>query len=207
MRYTFYPKLVRRKKYLTKKNGKFYVYSRYRLEIAEDCLQRCVYCDAHDDEVGGASVMELDHFKPSGRPEFKGLLNDPRNLVYSCRSCNGLKTEFWPALGTVHTFVGDDGFIDPFEVDRLQYFAVRANGRIHAKKPPASYMIRLLGLDRPFMQRLRERRRLMGRVVSLAGEIDRSSGTRSSGRSGASASAKAARLVLKLAELEKRRST
>jgi hypothetical protein len=207
MRYTFYPKLVRRKKYLTKKNGKFYVYPRYRLEIAEDCLHRCVYCDGHDHEVGGASVMELDHFRPSGRPEFKALLNDPRNLVYSCRSCNGLKSEFWPASGTVQTFVGDDGFIDPFNLDRLQYFAIRANGRIHAKKPPASYMIELLGLDRPFMRRLRERRRLMGRVVSLAGELEGASGTRSTGRPNASASAKAALLVLKLAELEKRRST
>jgi hypothetical protein len=202
MEYTFYPKLVRRPKYTAKKNGKFYVYPRYRLEIAEDCLQRCVYCDAHEYEVG-ASIMELDHFRPSGLAEFKPLLNDPRNLVYSCRSCNGLKHEFWPALGTVHTFVGNDGFIDPFAVNRRQYFVVRPNGRIAAKKPPASYMITLLGLDRPFMRRLRERRRLMGKVVLLAGELKGGSGVKASAESRA-ASAEAARLVLKLAALEKR---
>jgi hypothetical protein len=204
MEYTFYPKLVRRPKYVTKKNGKFYVYTRYRLEIAEDCLQRCVYCDAHECEVG-ASIMELDHFRPGGLAAFKALLNDPSNLVYSCRSCNGLKRQLWPALGTVYTFVGNEGFVDPFAVNRRRYFAVRANGRIEAKKPPASYMIKLLGLDRTFMRRLRERRRLMGKVVSLAGELKDGSGVKALAKSRA-ASAEATRLVLKLAALEKRRS-
>jgi len=202
MQYKFYPKLARRTEYLTKKNGKFYVYARYRLEIAEDCLKRCVYCDAHEYEVGGASVMELDHFRPRSLVEFKDLINDPRNLVYSCRNCNGLKHELWPALGTVHTFVGTDGFIDPFEVNRRHYFAVRANGRIEARKSPAGYMISLMGLDRPFMRRLRQSRRLMAKVVALAEEMEDQAKLQSSVKSN---SAKAVRLILKLSELERRR--
>jgi len=201
----FYPKLNRRNPYLTKKNGKFYVYSRYRTEIAEDCLQRCVYCDAHEDEVGGASAMELDHFRPSSLAPFVNLKNDPTNLVYSCGSCNGLKHDAWPALGTAGTFIGNDGFIDPFDVDRLKYFAIRSNGRIQGKRPPASYIIGLLGLDRKFMRRLRQRRRLMAQVVALAAEAKGSSRGKGRKRSRASAQSKAVRLVVKLAKLEKRR--
>jgi hypothetical protein len=206
MRYKFYPKLVRRAKYLTKNNGKFYVYARYRDEIGEDCLRRCVYCDAHEEDVGGDSVMELDHFRPISFTEFKHLTNDPQNLHYSCRSCNNLKREYWPARGTAKTYVGTDGFVDPFLVNRLDYFSCQSNGQIKAKTPPAAYMIGLLGLDRPFMRRLRQKRILMSQITSLAEHPGNSSKAKDSKARKANA-AKLERLILKLVTLEKRRSS
>jgi 5-methylcytosine-specific restriction endonuclease McrA len=88
----FFPRLQRRSNYSVKRTGDFYEYSHYKQEIREDCLGRCVYCDSHENEVGGHECMELDHFKPKKYDEHKHLINHPSNLVWSCRGCNRLKT-------------------------------------------------------------------------------------------------------------------
>ncbi len=61
----FFPLLKRRKQYKTKRDGNYYAnYNEYRQEIREDCLGRCVYCDRHENEIGGSESMKLDHFRP-----------------------------------------------------------------------------------------------------------------------------------------------
>lgn len=154
----FFPPLTRREKYPVKTNGGFYVYSRYREEIAEDCKHRCVYCDASSNEVGGAEAMQLDHFRPESFPEFVDLINDPRNLHYACGRCNLWKSDWWPARGSNGTHNGTEGFIDPFTEDRREYFVIKPDGRIQPLQPPAAYLIRLLRLDREFIRKLRELR-------------------------------------------------
>lgn len=154
----FFPKLKRRKQYKTKKNGQYYVYGAYKQEIREDCLGHCVYCDCHENEIGGSDSMQLDHFRPQKYKEYRHLLNDPYNLHWSCAGCNGLKSDHWPARGTDDTIVGQEGFIDPFSEDRRNYFEVRSNGELVALNPPATYMITLLVLNRATRKRVRERR-------------------------------------------------
>jgi hypothetical protein len=111
--------------------------------------------------------MELDHFRPKSRKEFRHLANNPLNLHYACRSCNGLKSNNWPAPGTKRTFFGVAGFIDAFEVNRSAYFFVARNGALRPLKHPAAYMATLLALDRPFLRRLRELRQLKKRLGNL----------------------------------------
>ena len=154
----FFPVLVRRDAYSAKTDGGYYVYSHYRIEIAEDCQHRCVYCDSDADEVGGAEAMQLDHFRPESFPEFAHLINDPRNIHYSCGRCNLWKSDCWPARGSDGTHNGSEGFVDPFVEDRRAYFEVLPDGRIQPKQSPAAYVIRLLRLDREFMRKLRELR-------------------------------------------------
>jgi hypothetical protein len=169
----FFPNLTRRDVYSVKANGQFYIYSHYRAEIAEDCQHRCVYCDALADEVGGAEAMQLDHFRPESFPEFANLINDPRNIHYACGRCNLWKSDWWPASGTNNTHNGTDGFVDPFIEDRQVYFEVAANGTIRPLRPPASYMIRLLRLDREFLRKLRELRILRQAWRQRVAEIRR----------------------------------
>ena len=143
----FFPKLKRRKQYRTNSEGEYYVnYQAYRQEIRQDCLGRCVYCDLHENELSGQAGMHIDHFRP--KDKFRELANNPHNLVWSCAPCNGNKSNHWPALGTDNTFVGNEGFIDPFEENRLDYFKVRSDGSIIPLKPPAEYMEKLLVLNR-----------------------------------------------------------
>src|SRR5215212_6748366 len=107
----FFPNLLRRIQYTAKKNGQFYEYRYYKQEVREDCLGRCIYCDSHENEVGGVECMELDHFRPKKYDEYKHLVNDPRNLVWTCRGCNRLKTSVWPALGLDGLIRNHEGFI------------------------------------------------------------------------------------------------
>jgi len=145
-----FPVLKRRKSY-TKKSR----YNQYRKEIREDCQYRCVYCDVHEDEIGGEVVMTLDHFRPKNYPQFKNLENNPLNLLWSCGTCNHHKDNDWPAYGSNSTFVGEKGYIDPFQVDRSEYFGINNDGNLLPLKHPAKYMIDTLDLNREFLRKVR----------------------------------------------------
>jgi len=160
----FYPTLARKGGYPKKGDGSYYVYDYYREHIAADCQRRCVYCDAKEDEVGGAETMQLDHFRPESFPEFEHLINDPLNLHYACPRCNLWKSNNWPARGTQQTHDGINGFLDPFSDNRLHYFTVKPDGQIEPLRPPAKYIIRLLHLQREFMRKLREKRLLVAEL-------------------------------------------
>ena len=161
----FFPELQRREQYSIKSNGEYYAdYSVYREEIREDCLGRCVYCDVH--ENGGAETMQLDHFRPKAHEEHSHLVNDPKNLVWSCPGCNRLKSNTWPALGTEETCLDEEGFIDAFEENRNDYFLILEDGRLDPMKPPAQYMISLLALNRQSRKRCRELRWLKRRLLN-----------------------------------------
>lgn len=156
----FFPRLSRRGKYSKTEKGRYYAdYGMYRKEIREDCLGRCVYCDIHENETGGAESMELDHFRPKKYAEFAHLINDPHNLVWACRGCNRFKGPNWPAIGTQGSKINTgEGFIDPFAENRLDYLKVLPGGKIVSIKPPGEYEIKLLVLNRVARKRMRELR-------------------------------------------------
>lgn len=114
--------------------------------------------------------MEVDHFRPWSRTEFRHLRDDPTNFHHSCGRCNRLKASYWPAGGVAATHDGRAGFVDPFADDRREYFAVTSDGSLTCKKHPASYLVRLLQLNRPLLRMLRVRRMLR---VEIHSYIDR----------------------------------
>lgn len=149
------PVLHRRSRYSNHKK-----YRDYREEIQEDCQHRCVYCDIHELEAGGAKNMTLDHFRP--RKLYPNLVNDPSNLLWSCSPCNGLKGNDWPAGANNGTTInGGYGYIDPFAIDRKDYFQIGDDGRFIPLKDPAQWMIDWLALNRPFLRYVRHRRDLV----------------------------------------------
>jgi 5-methylcytosine-specific restriction endonuclease McrA len=171
----FFPMLTRQGAYPVKNDGSYYGYAHYRSHIAIDCSRRCVYCDSHEDEVGGAEAMQLDHFRPESFPEFLDRANDPLNLHYACARCNLWKSDNWPARGTALTHNGTDGWVDPFAEDRLTYFSIKSDGQIEPLRHPATYIIGLLHLRREFLRKLREKRLLMAawqeRLAQLKAEL------------------------------------
>lgn len=162
----FFPNLERREQYSLTGNGSYYAdYTVYRQEIREDSLGRCVYCDGHENEVGGQENMQLDHFRP--RKHFASLHNDPNNLVWSCAGCNRLKHDHWPALGTDETMIGEQGFVDRFAESQWDYFRVLDNGELESVKSPASYMIELLSLNRQLRKVIRQKRILAIKNIKI----------------------------------------
>ena len=165
----FFPKLTRREAYRTREDGRPYAnYREYKLEIREDCLGRCVYCDIHENESGGANNMCLDHFRPKSLQQFQHLSNDPSNLVWSCDTCNRAKWNHWPAQGTDETVLNGEGFMDPFTCDRREYFGVLTDGVLKPLRPPARYMVELLNLNRDFIIKRRTCRLQASRLLPKA---------------------------------------
>lgn len=164
----FFRKLVRRTAYSRPSDTEFYAYTyfrkRYHHEIAEDCVERCVYCDAHEDEVGGREAMQIDHFRPHGLAEFEHLKDVPTNFHHSCARCNNWKRARWLSSDPSATHDGTVGFIDPFNDDRRLYFEVLPDGELRALHPVGRYLIRLLALNRPFLRLLRLRRILRAKL-------------------------------------------
>ncbi|WP_345853460.1 hypothetical protein [Shewanella algae] len=139
-------------------NGDFYrtynCSSNYT-NVANDCMNRCVYCDVLVDECGG-EPLSLDHFRPISvfGNKFNGILKfHPYNLHLSCQKCNVLKSSDWK--GCVDTidgpsFVNSKGYVDRFESDVMRYLDVTPDGRIISVDDagPANYMIGKLLLNR-----------------------------------------------------------
>ena len=167
----FFGPLQRRVKYSVKADATFYAYAYYRrhyqAEIAENCSERCVYCDSHEGEMGGREAMQLDHFRPYTRSGFEKLEDDPNNFHHSCARCNLLKSDWWESTDQNATHDGLIGFVDPFAEVRSDYFGVAGDGELLPKQHPAAYMIRLLALNRPHLKRLRERRALHAKLKEL----------------------------------------
>lgn len=160
---TFFRALVRRADYRVDEGGVFLDYSKYRTEIAEDCQFRCVYCDSHEDVVGGREAMEMDHFRPwrkkfgpEGTRKFEHLRNEPKNLVHACGVCNGFKWSHWPTENPDLCYDHEKGWINPFDEVRSNFFEVGRDGVINARIPPAHYHINKLRLNRPLLKRQRE---------------------------------------------------
>lgn len=161
----FFPKILRRENYSVKVCGGYYGYAYYSDQIYEDCQSRCVYCDIRLDENGNEGFA-LDHFRP--QEKFPDLKNAPTNLVLSCGKCNRNKSAHWPVaieLAVAHN--GIVGFIDPFEDDRLDFFAVQKNGEFVSRQGPSEYLIKLLGLNRPSRVAVRRNRLLHRRIDEL----------------------------------------
>ena len=161
---TFFGPLRRRAEYETNPDdGSSYAYNHYRVPIAEDCEYRCVYCDCHEDTVGGREAMELDHFRPWQKGfgplkerKFEHLRNEPKNLVHACGACNGFKWSHWPTEDPCKPYDHEKGWIEPFEECRSDFLEVLRDGTLRSRKAPGEYQIRKLRLNRPLLRRLRE---------------------------------------------------
>jgi len=172
----FFPLLTRRPNYPLNNLGGYYSdYNKYRQHIRQDCKGRCVYCDSHENENGGAENMNLDHFRPKSLPRFAPLSNKPENLVWACGGCNRLKGNHWPDGNLDAAVIGDVGFIDPFESNYKEYFSIDSSGNLIPKKAPATYMLGLLVLNRPSKRKIRELRlvklQLIDKIQEQIGEL------------------------------------
>ncbi|PFC67953.1 HNH endonuclease [Bacillus cereus] len=100
-------------------------YKKYRDLLKEDFNGRCGYCDSYSGIV--KKDYHIDHFVPQKLlekfPTHIHLVNDYKNLIYSCPSCNRSKSNKWPSNHPDTTVVDGNGFVDPCtdEYDTLFY--------------------------------------------------------------------------------------
>ena len=131
--------------------GPFGKYRAYKPHLQRLFRQRCAYCLSHEKLMGRFDAMEVDHFRPTGRPEFAHLELAWTNLYYCCRGCNLHKSSKWPKDVELEQGLR---FVDPCEEDPEEHFQLtrdesgNEDGKIASKTPAGRYTIAKIWLDR-----------------------------------------------------------
>lgn len=105
-------------------------WTEHKLDLKEDFNCRCGYCDSYDGYKN--TYFEVDHFVPKDFIKLTGSISLTlySNLVYSCKFCNNAKRAKWPSQSE-HVFNdGNEGFIDPCDVDYDKQFYRTDDGGI-----------------------------------------------------------------------------
>jgi len=129
---------------------KYSDYKSYKPYLAEDFQHRCAYCNLLDTEI--TSFFEVDHFVPQAefkdKPNFSYLKNDYQNLVYSCRNCNGEKSDIFEGNLNDNPYE-NKRFYDPEKNDYNAIFFRNKSGSICSNDAKGKSMIVDLKLYRP----------------------------------------------------------
>lgn len=119
-------------------------YRSYKRFLREDFNKRCGYCDADDKFLGAAVAFHVDHFAP--QKKFDELKTDYKNLIYSCRFCNGAKSDYWPSDCHLTSVIDEEGIIDPCDSEYDKHLARNDKGYIYPLTKLGGFIHRLLKL-------------------------------------------------------------
>ncbi len=138
--------------------GPFNDYRDYKPHLRPLFRYRCAYCVSHEDIMGRSDAMEIDHFRPGSRPEFKHLEKAWPNLYYSCRLCNGRKGCRWPTEEEEHRGLR---FVDPCVEDPDDHLRLSRHPRhgdfcwVISPTGAGRYTIDKIGLNRDQLVQIR----------------------------------------------------
>ena len=141
-------------------------YHEYKPLLREDFHERCGYCGDH--EFFRDTFYEIDHFVPKKlAPERE---KDYSNLIYSCRTCNNSKRAKWPTKLADKPNNGNEGWIDPCNIEYSKQFERLSDGSVKSKTGLGLWMWRELSLGNPIHRlkwSLEQLRVELNRAVSL----------------------------------------
>lgn len=144
------------------KPPQFKSYEKYKPYLRKDFNYNCAYCSIHEGEYGSFHNFACEHFKPKSKIEFCNLQNDYDNLLYSCQTCNRLKSNIWPSDALIKNGYF---FLNPCEVDYDEHFEINEkNFKLMPKSNAAIYMIEKIHLDRQQLILLRKMRFLKHKI-------------------------------------------
>ena len=132
--------------------GPFAKYGDYKPYLQPLFRSRCAYCISHEDVMGRYDAMQVDHFRPWSRPEFKHLKTKWKNLYYACQRCNRHKWNHWPT--TEQNALGFR-FIDPCEEDPDDHIRLTR----HPKTDELSWLQHLTPAGRYAIEKIRLNRK------------------------------------------------
>ena len=123
----------------------------YRPWLRDEFTFRCVFCLVRERWI--QTGLEVEHFEPVSRVPERATTYE--NLLYACRSCNGMKA--------------DQKIPDPCEVLVQGEITLGENGFLRATTNRARKIIQALGLN---TRKLREYRKMWIQVIALAENHD-----------------------------------
>lgn len=123
-------------------------YHFYKPFLQKDFHSRCAYCNLLDTQI--TTSYEVDHFIPKDafKDEWSELETTYKNLVYSCKKCNGAKSsQFKGDLSK--RVIENELFYDPEETDYNTIFYRDDIGTICSEDEKGRDMINRIKLYRP----------------------------------------------------------
>jgi len=129
-------------------NKEYKQYSTYKPHLKNDFKNRCAYCNILDSSI--TTPFEVDHFIPKNTfkhdwPECDTLYG---NLMYSCKKCNGAKSDQYSGVLDKENFVNDE-FYNPVDSDLGEIFFRNEVGGIDSEDKKGKEMIQKIKLYRP----------------------------------------------------------
>jgi hypothetical protein len=116
---------------------------------------RCGYCGVSEESVG--AELTVDHFQPRAH----GGTDEPANRVYSCFTCNNLKSDLWAPDSPQR-------ILHPLNDDLAEHIAEDADGRLAGLSETGRFHIEQLQLNRaPLVAHRLARRREAEREQAL----------------------------------------
>lgn len=118
-------------------------YQKHKPDLEIDFNHCCGYCGAFDGFGYTLTYFEIDHFVPIDFITVSGSfigLSTYSNLVYSCRFCNNNKTKHWPSQKYDIYINGDEGFIEPCDIDYENHLQRTDEGAIMWQTPIGKWM-------------------------------------------------------------------
>jgi hypothetical protein len=119
-------------------------YGKHKRDLQEDFNYCCGYCGSFDGFGYTKTYFEIDHFVPKDfliKSNSTIGLSKYSNLVYSCRFCNNFKTKHWPSQREDIYIKGDEGFIEPCNLDYENHLYRTDDGAIMWNTPLGKWMV------------------------------------------------------------------
>jgi len=124
----------------------------WKAPLSDEAKHRCVFCCIHEESFGGSRNFHVEHYRP--KHLFGHLIDDYRNLFYSCAICNSFKGVSWPAEPLPDHSI--PAFPDPSVYDYSTLLEVDSDKIVQGIYPASKYLVDRLYLNRP--QLVMERR-------------------------------------------------
>ncbi|TVP75263.1 MAG: HNH endonuclease [Puniceicoccaceae bacterium] len=156
------PARLSKRKYIRHKQFRKTTYPKAKKYLIEDIGARCAYSMLHENQMGGETCLEVEHFDPRRK---KDKIQRYSNLLLSCRHCNLKKSTKWP---TEEQYRKGIYFIDPtIELDYGKHiFEDPETHEVFGVTPAGKWQILQMDLNAGFLVRKRKERAEWNKIKS-----------------------------------------
>ena len=144
------------------------VYSDWKVPIATNCRNQCVYCTISEGEYGGIDNFHIEHFRP--KSIFGALENEIDNLFLACAICNRFKSDEWP--GEPQIAGNTATFLDPSTANYHSHISFAPDATLSGQTVAGIYIIERLFLNRGQLIISRRYRRALRSLMAVTDTFD-----------------------------------
>lgn len=148
---------------------KYSDYSKFKPHLRIEFLYTCVYCGLFEIESASEDNFEVEHYVPQNK--CMAMECDYSNLLYSCSTCNGIKSGYWP---TKEQRAQGRYILNPCRHD-VESHIDKSTSKWKGKTPEGKWNVKRFFLDSKTLESIRQKRQdeIFTKVVASASLINK----------------------------------